>query len=407
MVLIPVIGFALALASVDPAPPDSIRLATGFEGGAYHRYGEAYREALAKEGIEVVLRTTQGTGENLELLAKGEVDLAFVQGGVGTAAAYPELRSLASLYYEPLWVFVPSAAEFRDLRDLAGKRLAIGSEGSGTHPVAKRLLELNGVKAEVLSLGGVEGRAALLEGRIDALFLVGSPEIPLVRALCVEPRVRLLPFKRSEAYSRLVRYLSPVVLSEGVIDLRKNVPASDVPLVAAVSGLAVRGEDFHPALTDVILPVSRRLHEPGGVLEKPGAFPGPHRLDFPLTDEAERYFRRGLPFLHRFMPFWAANLIDRFKVMLLPLLTLALPLFEIVLPVYRLRQRLKVERLYADLRRLEDESSGDEGFAALSDRARGVSLPPSFVARRHEFLLHLEASRTRTAALRPASAQDA
>jgi TRAP transporter TAXI family solute receptor len=397
-VLVPVLGFAVAFATVDPAPPDSIRMATGPEEGAYHRHALAYKEALAKEGVELKLRSTRGTAENLELLQKGEVELAFVQGGVGKAQDFPQLRSLASLYYEPLWVFVrTSDRNLQDLRSLKGKQLAVGELGSGTRPVALGLLELNGVEATLRDLGGAAGRAELAAGNVDALFVIGSPLIELVRELLKDPSVRPLPFRRAEAYSRRVRYLSPITLPEGVIDLQNNVPAADVPLVATVASLAVRDEEFHPALTDLLLPIARRIHGQGGVLEEPGAFPNSRRLDYPLTDQAERYFLFGLPFLHRYLPFWAASLVSRFKVMLLPLLTLAIPLIRLLPPVYAWRQNGKVRKLYEELARLELDDASEEELAAMAERARAVPLPPGYLHRVQEFLVHLEHAQARAA----------
>ncbi len=396
-VLVPLIGFVLAWSFVDPAPPDSIRMATGPEGGAYHRYGLAYREALAKEGVSVELRPTEGTAENLALLDRGEVEIAFVQGGVGTAEAHPELRSLASLYYEPLWVFVRAGTGYRDLRDLSGKALAVGSRGSGTRPVALRLLELNQVQAELRDVGGTVAAEALRRGELEAMFLTGSPAVKLIEELLRDPRVVPLPCRRAEGYSRQVRYLSPIVLPEGVIDFAKNVPPADVPLVATVASLVVRDEAFHPSLADLILPVARTLHGKGGVLESPGDFPSSHRLDFPLTDLSERYFRFGLPFLHRYLPFWAASLLGRFKVMLLPLLTLAIPLIRLLPPVYAWRQNSKVRKLYEELSLLEQGEASEEELKAMAERAREVPLPPGYLHRVHEFLIHLEQAQARAA----------
>lgn len=398
-VVVPLLGFALALASVDPAPPKVIRMATGPEKGAYHRHGLAYQAALAKEGVEVQIRSTRGSAENLELLKEGKVEIAFVQGGVGKAAEHPELRSLASLYYEPLWVFVRAGdAGLNDLRDLKGKKVAVGDPGSGTRPVALGLLELNEV--EVKEHDPSNPAQALLARELDALFVIGSPETSSIKKLLEDPKVRPLPFRRAEAYSRRIHYLSPITLPEGVIDLNANVPAKDVPLVATVASLAIRKDDFHPAHSDLLLPVARRLHGEGGVLETPGTFPNQHRLDYPLTDEARRYFEHGLPFLHRYLPFWAANLVSRFKVMLLPLLTLAIPLFQILPPAYAWRQESKLRKLYVELTKLEGEEADEEAFEALRARAAKVPLPPAFLNNLYQFFNHLRETQARIAAAR-------
>ena len=66
-----VIGFVVAYQFVEPAPPKRIVLATGVDGGAYQRFGEEYAAYLQAAGIEVELRMTEGSVENLALLRRG------------------------------------------------------------------------------------------------------------------------------------------------------------------------------------------------------------------------------------------------------------------------------------------------------------------------------------------------
>ena len=79
------VGFLVAYQFVGPAPPRSIVLATGASDGAYHAFGQRYAAFLADYGIDVEVRVTAGSVENAELLASGEADVAFVQGGTVAA----------------------------------------------------------------------------------------------------------------------------------------------------------------------------------------------------------------------------------------------------------------------------------------------------------------------------------
>ena len=78
LLLVVLVGFVVVYRFVDPAPPDRIVLATGEAGGAYARFGEAYRRRLAAFDVEVVLRETAGSADSLGLLRAREVDAAFV-----------------------------------------------------------------------------------------------------------------------------------------------------------------------------------------------------------------------------------------------------------------------------------------------------------------------------------------
>ncbi len=97
-------GFVFAYQFVGPAPPDRLVMATGSTAGAYHAFGQKYADRFRREGVELVLKSTAGSGQNLELLKRDDSDVpvAFLQGGIGSPDAQPELRSLGSVYYEPL-----------------------------------------------------------------------------------------------------------------------------------------------------------------------------------------------------------------------------------------------------------------------------------------------------------------
>jgi len=81
--LLIIVGFGLAWRFVNPAPPRTVRMAAGAEGGAYLESAKRYREILARDGITLEIQVTSGSVQNLQLLRMGDrgVDVAFVQGG--------------------------------------------------------------------------------------------------------------------------------------------------------------------------------------------------------------------------------------------------------------------------------------------------------------------------------------
>lgn len=360
-ILLTVLGFFIAYQFVQPAPPRDITIATGGESGAYYLFGQRYREQLAERGITLTVRVTSGSVENLELLRQGEVDIAFVQGGIGASqTAAPALASLASLYYEPLWVFSRNPDPPDRLAGLRGKRIAIGNEGSGTRVFALRLLADNDMLTAptvLLDIGGTEAETALREGRVDAALFVTGAQSPLVQRLLNTEDITLMNFRRAEAYTRRYRFLSRVGLAEGMIDLTANIPRQNTILLAPVANLVVR-EDFHPALIDLVLQTAKKVHGPGGLFEKTGEFPSAKYLTFSLHPEAERYFNYGPPFLQRYLPFWAATLVDRLKIMLLPLIALLLPLIKLLPALYTWRMRSKIYRWYDKLQAVS-QAMGD------------------------------------------------
>ena len=140
---------------VSPMPPRTMVMSTGVADGAYHHFGQRYREILKANGIALELRTSTGGIENLARLNDGSVSAAFVQGGTGPLSVDAEalaettpLRSLATIAYEPVWIFTHTLDLSKGLEALAGRRVAVGVAGSGNEKVATQLLAAYGVTAD-------------------------------------------------------------------------------------------------------------------------------------------------------------------------------------------------------------------------------------------------------------------
>ena len=394
-------AFAVAYHFVQPAPPRHVVMATGSKHGVYYYYGRMYRDLMAREGVDVTLDETAGSIANIGLLDRGEADVAFVQGGTRSDEGDTRLRSLASLYFEPVWVFVRKDLPVARLADLRGRRVAVDGEGSGTRVVALQLLTdigLDGASVEISPLGGGDAATALREGRLDAAFFITAANAPLVRDLFGARDVRLLPIDRAAAYRLQHRFLSLLTLPEGAIDLGADVPAADTVLLAPAANLVVR-EDFHPALAELLLTEARRIHGYPGIFEEAGEFPSRKYLEYPIADAAQRFFDAGPSLLQRYLPFWAANLVDRLKIMLLPLIALAYPLFKIVPPTYDWRMRSRIDRWYSELqaieRKRESATTRDElrrrlaELDALDRKVRNLTMPVAYGNPLYSLRLHI------------------
>ena len=360
-------AFWLAAQFIKPAPPDRLIISTGGEGGAYQRFAARYKDVLAAYDVKLVEKPSAGSTENLERLRNPdfEVDAGFVQGGTARRSEDDELVSLGDFYYEPLWIFYREAAWHGadKLLDLKGKRVAIGGAGSGTHDLAMELLAANGMDAtntRVIEDGGLGLVARLQKNEIDAVFVVGPTQSALVWMLLYTPGVRLMNLIHAEAYTRRFPYLARLVLPRGAIDLTRDIPPQDTQLVSPMATLLVRA-DTHPALIGLLMQAASEVHGTPGVFQKPGEFPRTGHSEFPLSKEAERYYKSGKPFLQRYLPFWAATLIDRMVVMLLPLLAVLLPLFKFAPQIYGWRVRSRIYRRYGELKFLENEINQDPG----------------------------------------------
>ena len=371
VVLIALAAFVFAFRFVEPAPPDSIVISTGAVDGGYHMFALRYREILARDGVKVELRPSAGSQENVSRLLdeKSDVEVGVLQGGSAFSTNAPDLVSLGSIYYEPLWVFY-RGPEIHDFGALQGRKLAIGPEESGTRALALQLLAVNAAvmpPTMLLPESGQHAADLLLQGKLDAVLLVAPPESPLVEQLISAPGIRLLSLDRADAYTRRFPSLTRLTLPQGVFDFVKNVPARDVTLISPTANLlAVDG--LHPALAYLLMRAASEVHGGAGLLHKAGEFPAPLNSEFPLSAEATRYYKSGPPFLQRYLPYWAAVLVDRLWLTLLPVLALLVPLGRIVPAVWRWRARSRIYRWYAKLKEVElnlDEQSPAEKLTEL------------------------------------------
>lgn len=351
-------GLFLAFQFVGPPPPRQIVLATGAEGGAYQTYGARIAAYLEAQGVGVELRETAGAVENLELLqSESGADAAFLQGGLAEDHGTAGVVALGSMYLEPVWVFVRNELDIGSVADLQGKRLAVGTEGSGTRVVIRRLLAANGIfegDAILLDIAAEDLVNAFAAGDTDAAFLIGGAEAELVTSLAALEDVRLLGLRRADAYARRASYLSKVVLPEGVLNLQENRPAADTPTVAVTAMLVVR-EDLHPAISDLLMMAADAVFSEHTILADAGEFPSPLNTDIPLSKEARRFHERGTPLLMRYLPFWAATLVDRLWVLAFPVIGLLIPLFKLLPPLYHWRIRRKLLQRYAELRQIDPQ----------------------------------------------------
>jgi len=344
---------------IQPAPPHTLVMTTGMEGGSFAVFGQWYKQILAREKVHLELLPSSGAVENLRRLQDKslKVDIGFVQGGTSSKADAPNLVSLGGICYTPLWVFYRSQESYGDLSQLKGKRINIGPEGSGVRKFALDLLKASntsGPSTRMFDLPTAAAARALLEGRVDAVMIFGTSDGAIVQELLHKEGVKLMSFSQAEAYTRLFPALSHVTLPKGLLDLAKKIPPWDVHLLAPTLNLVVR-DTLHPALMYILLEAAAEIHSNAGWLNKAGEFPSPKAQDFPLSDQAERFYKAGRPFLFDYLPFWVATFVERFILLLVPTAAVLLPLIRIMPWFYAWRNRRKFHFWYGALKNLELE----------------------------------------------------
>ena len=263
------------------------------------------REKLKEQGFELKLVPSAGSRDNLErLLGTGEVDIALVQSGQERqleAGQARQLQTLGAVYQEPLWLFHRSNVHIDQLSDLLHLRLAIGS---GTAPPPRRSCRPTTSPRDTIRSPGKPAAARWSTTCWPASWTRRSSS-----ARRRTRRSRNWPTTTSFAWSTSAAappearlpFLKRVEVGEGLLNLPRNVPERNISTLSPVATLVIN-ERFHPALIPLVLEAAREVMKDGSLLDKPGAFPSAEPRTLRLHEDAERYYKSGLPLLQRYLP---------------------------------------------------------------------------------------------------------
>jgi TRAP-type uncharacterized transport system substrate-binding protein len=366
----------LALHFVRPLPPHTLTMSGGPKGSSFENFAEKYRAFLATDGIQLKIIPSAGSLQNFQRLTEphSHIDIALVQSGITETASKggstADIVSLGSMFYQPLTVFYrvvfhhgrPGRPMFK-LSQLAGKRIAIGSKGSGTRLLALALLKGNGIElggpTQLLNLEGEAARKALLDGQVDAIFLTGDSAPPeTIRAMLHTPGVLMFTFPQADAYTRRFPYLHELNIPEGAFDLGADLPRKPLIMLAPAVEMMAHS-DLHPALCDLLIEAAQAVHGRATLLQHMHDFPNPSTYSFPLDTEAARYYKSGDRSLaYRYLPFRLASLVSRIAAVLVPIIIILIPGLRFLPSLYRWRVDSRIHRRYAELMALERESLG-------------------------------------------------
>jgi hypothetical protein len=274
--------------------------------------------------------------------------------------------------------------------------------------LALKLLQVNGMDQPPTVLEGLDAEEAerrLVAGKVDAAFLMGDAATPQVmRGLREVPGIELASFRQADGYLRKFRFLSKLTLPEGAMDLGRDYPPQAIALVGPTVELIAR-DDLHPALSDLLIGAAREIHGGPGLFRDAGEYPAPLARDFPISADAERYYKSGQQFLYKRLPFWLASLIDRLLVVVVPLLVVLVPATRLAPAVYRWRVRSHIYRWYGVLMSLEREMHGNpapevrarvlERLEEITGSVNDLKTPPSFGDQLYVLRDHVAAVRRR------------
>ncbi|MGB3407471.1 MAG: TAXI family TRAP transporter solute-binding subunit [Jannaschia sp.] len=300
----------------------SFRIATGGSAGTYFPIGGLIANAISAPagslpcdaggacgvpGLTATAITTSGSVANVEAIAEGRLESAFIQSDVATwawsgtgiwAPRPPEdgLRAIANLYPESMHVVARADSGIEAIADLVGKRVSLDEPGSGTLVEAQLILAAMGIREadlEARYLKTTDAADAMRAGSLDAFFFSGGFPARAITDLANDLAITIVPFDEDATEVILVshEFFTYDVIPAGVY------PGVDEDVwTIGVNAQWVTSADQPEALVYDITralwnDTTRRLldggHEKGRLIRLETALDG---VGIPLHPGAERFY---------------------------------------------------------------------------------------------------------------------
>jgi hypothetical protein len=181
----------------------------------------------------------------------------------------------------------------------------------------------------LFNLDNAQAIETLIAGRVDVV-VISEPDIGSLERLVGAAEIRLMNVAQAEAIAEAVPSLKHVVLWRGLIDLSRDLPNSNVDLLAFRSRLLVR-KDLHPALQYLLLEAMQEVHSTQGPFNTLRGFPSEHPSDLSLSLTAQAFYRSGPTLWQRYTSFWLSSLLNRIAFFIIPILVTLVPIIGFVL----------------------------------------------------------------------------
>jgi TRAP-type uncharacterized transport system substrate-binding protein len=346
---------------INPIPPKQAFLATGQMGSSYQLLSNQFDQFFSGRGIDLTLVDTISLNEGLEKLrdTKSPVNAAFVTSGSANQKNFPDLVSLGSIQYSPIWVFYRGSEVNKDNPiDYFGKlRISIGMPNTTTQNIFLHLAndsQFKGVKPpNFFEYSNTEAADKLLAGDLDAVFIVDGILSPSVQKLINSKEIRIYDFSMADAYEKKFPFLTKLVIPKGSLDIEKIVPKNDIRLIAPSVMLLVEKE-MHPVMQWSFMLAAKEFGQlQSNFFSKPGFFPRYMDESFELSPIAKRYYDSGIPLVFQYFPLWLASLIDEVWFYIISLIAVIYPLKKLFFNFREIPSGEYIEDWYQELHELE------------------------------------------------------
>lgn len=208
----------------------TLRVTAGDLLGPRAALARALGEEATPLGVHLKLIASKNSEAAIEMVEKGEADVALVQGGVEGG---PGIRQVVALFPEPIHALVKTELPIRSIPELRGHSANLGSATSGTRMLSEKAIRFAGLEpGRDLTVTGhsYEEMRAMERAQLpDAIFLVVTPPAAIAEFFIQERQYRLLPLP----YGRGLGYHDSTIVSATipamVYSVSPPVPEEDLP----------------------------------------------------------------------------------------------------------------------------------------------------------------------------------
>jgi len=206
-----------------------IRIGTSEQGGTFWTEGQAIATLLERDrGIASdILDAGQASIENARRLDAGLIEFGFMASNwIGRAyrgdAPFEEainIRMVAPANSGAMFFIARADSELRNVRDLVGKRVSIGPEGSGMVQHIHTMFDVLGISFDDFTpayLSFEDGGKALEAGEVDAQWQCPYPNV-VMHDISERMHVRVLDYDHADLASILdnVDFYRPATMPAG------------------------------------------------------------------------------------------------------------------------------------------------------------------------------------------------
>jgi len=346
----------------NPIPPKNVSISTGQAGSSYETISKQFQEEFKKQGITLNLVPSSGLLAGLKDLnsQSSDVSASFMTAGITSAEQYPNLVSLGSIQYVPIWLFyrgdtIKTADPFEYF---ANKKISIGSPGNITNQIFRNLYELNQKHdpsaSNFVELSLKESGDQLLSGKLDAIFVVDSYRSETVQRMINSKEIKIMNFPLADAYLKMRPYLQKVVIPRGSIRLDSIYPEEDLTILTSTTTLLVE-KNVHPAIQWTYLLAAQNIGANSkSFFSNPGYFPKNLDQSFPLSPEAKKFYEKGMPTVFDYLPVGLASLFEEVWAYVLIFLLFIYPGYQLFNTIRTFPSEDLMNKMFINLRELDE-----------------------------------------------------